>query len=89
MEKARRLVRESGTTNMPVTVWSFNDVPGKAAGSYLVGLLNDLGYRASLHAVSNDQFFAELDNPRSKIQVGLEAGWGADFPDPSTSSAHC
>ena len=30
MEKARRLVRESGTTNMPVTVWSFNDVPGKA-----------------------------------------------------------
>ena len=43
MEKARRLVGESGTTNMPVTVWSFNAKPGKAAGSYLVGLLDDLG----------------------------------------------
>ena len=84
MEKARRLVRESGTTNMPVTVWSFNDMPGKAAGSYLVGLLDDLGYRASLHAVSADQFFTALDNPRTKIQVSIGGGWGADFPGPST-----
>jgi peptide/nickel transport system substrate-binding protein len=84
MEKARRLVRESGTTNMPVTVWSFNDVPGKAAGSYLVGLLDDLGYRTSLHAVSDDQFSTDLDNPRTKIQVSIGGGWGADFPGPST-----
>jgi YVTN family beta-propeller protein len=84
MEKARRLVRESGTTNMPVTVWSFNDGPGKAAGSYLVGLLDDLGYRASLHAVSDDQFSTHLGNPRTKIQVSIGGGWGADFPGPST-----
>ena len=37
MAKARRLVRESGTTNAPVTVWSFNNGAGKALGSYLVG----------------------------------------------------
>ena len=37
MAKALRLVRESGTTNVPVTVWSFNNGLGKAAGSYLVG----------------------------------------------------
>ena len=29
MEKARRLVRESGTTNMPVTVWSPDDRAGE------------------------------------------------------------
>ena len=29
MAKALRLVRESGTTNAPVTVWSFNNVPGQ------------------------------------------------------------
>ena len=29
MAKARRLVRESGTTNAPVTVWSFNNVRGQ------------------------------------------------------------
>jgi ABC-type transport system substrate-binding protein/DNA-binding beta-propeller fold protein YncE len=84
MAKALRLVRESGTTNAPVTVWSFDSFPGKAAGSYLVGLLDDLGYRASLHAVSLDQFFADIYNPRLKIQVNIGAGWGADFPSPST-----
>ena len=82
MEKARRLVRESGTANMPVTVWTH---PGdEAAGSYFVGLLDDLGYRASLHKVSLDHFVTGLSNPRTKIQVGALWGFGADFPDPST-----
>jgi YVTN family beta-propeller protein len=84
MAKARRLVRESGTTNVPVTVWSFNNGPGKALGSYLVELLDELGYRASLHAVSNDKFGTDLYNPRLKIQVSIGAGWGPDFPSPST-----
>jgi YVTN family beta-propeller protein len=84
MEKARRLVRESGTMNMPVTVWSHDDPPGKATGSYLVGLLDDLGYRARLHAVSWDQFHADIYNPRLNIPVSILWGWGADFPAPST-----
>ena len=84
MAKARRLVRESGTTNVPVTVWSFDSFPGKAAGSYLVGLLDDLGYRASLHAVPNDRFWTDLYDPRLKIQVSFGGGWLADFPSPST-----
>jgi YVTN family beta-propeller protein len=83
MEKARRLVRESGTMNMPVTVWSLDDLPDKAAGSYLVGLLDDLGYRARLHAVSSDQFYPG-NAPRTDIQVSIGGGWGADFPAPST-----
>jgi YVTN family beta-propeller protein len=83
MERALRLVRESGTMNMPVTVWSFNDTPGKAAGSYLVGLLDDLGYRATLHAVSADQFYPG-NAPRTDMQVSIGGGWGADFPAPST-----
>ena len=84
MAKARRLVRESGTANAPVTVWSFNNGPGTALGSYLVELLDDLGYRASLHAVPNDRFWTDLYDPRLKIQVSVGAGWGADFPSPST-----
>jgi YVTN family beta-propeller protein len=84
MAKALRLVRESGTTNAPVAVWSFDSFPGKAAGSYLVGLLDDLGYRASLHAIPNDRFWTDLYDPRLKIQVSIGAGWGADFPTPST-----
>jgi len=83
MDTALRLVRESGTTKVPVTVWS-SDLPmAKATGSYLVGLLDDLGYRASLHTVSEDKFWTDLNNPRRKSQVSIGAGWYPDFPAPS------
>jgi ABC-type transport system substrate-binding protein len=84
METAQRLARESHMTNVPVTVWSLNDFTDKAVGSYLVQLLRELGYRASLHAVSVNRFFTGLYNARTKIQIGVGSGWGADFPAPST-----
>jgi ABC-type transport system substrate-binding protein/DNA-binding SARP family transcriptional activator len=82
--KAQRLVSESGTTNVPVTVWSFATLVGTEEGSYVVGLLDELGYRASLHVVSVDQFFTDLGDPRTKIQVAVGARWLPDFPAPST-----
>ena len=82
MEKARRLAKESGTTNVPVTVWTIEGLADKAVGSYLVQLLKDLGYRASLRMVSLDRFGATSDS-RNKIQMGLFA-WGADFPAAGT-----
>jgi len=84
MGKALRLVKISRTTNVPVTVWSSNVYPVKAVGNYLIQLLKHLGYRAKLHPVSIPQFFAQLDNPHSKIQMAIGGGWGADFPAPST-----
>ena len=84
MAKALRLMKASGTTNVPVTVWSLNDSLQKAAASYLVQLLNELGYRASLHAVPIDQFFADLGHPRTKIQMSFGPGWGPDLPRSST-----
>jgi YVTN family beta-propeller protein len=83
MAEARRLVMASHTTNVPVTVWSFDDPVEKAVSWYLVQLLKDLGYRASLHVVSFDQWWIRTQQPRTRIQMGL-GGWGADFPDPST-----
>jgi YVTN family beta-propeller protein len=84
MEKALQLARDSRTTNVPVTVWTFNDSPEKAVGSYLVQLLKELGYPAHLHPVSIGRFASEATNPRSRIQIGFGGGWGADFPAPST-----
>jgi peptide/nickel transport system substrate-binding protein len=83
MQKALRLVRDSGTTNAPVTVF-YNDFVGKSVGTYLVQLLTDLGYRAHLHLVSVNRFFTELSKPRTKIQMGYGGGWSADFLAPST-----
>ena len=80
MAKAKQLVKASGTTHVPVTVWSFNGGPDKAVGSYLVRLLKHLGYRANLHAAPNPPF----SNAHRKIQMGWFGIWGPDFPSPST-----
>jgi YVTN family beta-propeller protein len=83
MAKARRLVQDSRTRNVPVTVWTIDDPPTKAGASYLVRLLRELGYRAKLQAVPINRFWAGFDNPHSKIQMAWGAGFGADFPAPS------
>src|SRR4029077_1301416 len=31
-----------------------------------------------------NRFYTDLDKPRTKIQVSIGGGWGADFPGPST-----
>jgi peptide/nickel transport system substrate-binding protein len=86
MQKARQLVKDSGTAHAPVTVSSFTGLTegaDKAVGSYLVRLLKDLGYRAKLRTLPLDRYFSTIGNFRSKIQTGL-ISWGADFPAPST-----
>jgi peptide/nickel transport system substrate-binding protein len=75
----RRLARESGTTNVPVTVW--NDF-GKLS-SYLVQLLRQLGYRATLRHISARKEAKAVLSPHSTAQAGI-SGFGADLPTVST-----
>ena len=82
MAKARRLAKDSHTTNVPVTVWTFQGFANGTVNSYLVRLLKDLGYRARQRTVSPGRFFTAVANAHSKIQAGLNA-WGADFPTAS------
>jgi YVTN family beta-propeller protein len=81
LPKAVRLVQASHTTSTPVTVWSYFGDAGE--GAYLVQLLRNLGYRATLHTVSADKYYGAISNSDRKIQIGLN-GFGADFPSPST-----
>jgi YVTN family beta-propeller protein len=83
MQKARRLARESRTTNVPVTVWIIKNALANAAGLYVVRLLKDLGYQARLEVVPAGRFFTAAPNPRSRTEMGL-VGWGLDYPAPST-----
>ena len=82
MEKARRLAQESGTTQVPVTVWNDQTDFGTSAGAYLAGLLQQLGYRATVRNVSQDQYHAALYNASHKIQLGL-TGWAVNIPTTS------
>ena len=79
---ARRLASESGTTSTPVTVWN---APGNAVrvNSYLVQLLRQIGYRATLRRVSAGTFQKALLSPPGKVQIGW-SGFGADLPTAST-----
>jgi YVTN family beta-propeller protein len=83
LKKARRLARESGTTNVPVTVLSINDAAHEPVSSYVVRVLRELGYRARMRPVAANRFFALAGSYRSRTQAGFFA-WGADFPDPVT-----
>jgi YVTN family beta-propeller protein len=79
IEKARRLVQESHTANTPVTVWTIQGLVDRGVGSYLVRMLNDLGYRARWQSVPFNRLNPSASDFRNNVQMGLFA-WGADFP---------
>jgi YVTN family beta-propeller protein len=83
LSKARRLAKESGTTNVPVTVWNIADNGGNRVGVYLVRLLRLLGYRAAVRDVSAAQWYTAVSNSHRKIQMGAITAWLADFPTAS------
>jgi YVTN family beta-propeller protein len=83
--KARALVAASGTRGMRVKVVTYQTVTGAPLRSsrYLVSLLRELGYRSSLHVLSDfDAYLEYVDEPRNRAQIGLR-GWLADTLAPS------
>ena len=83
MEQARRLVRASDRAGERVVV----HVPPfrRSIGRYFVGLLDDLGFRASLargHSAST--YFPTIQDPRSRAQIGFQ-GWSLDYLTASTA----
>jgi YVTN family beta-propeller protein len=79
LAKAVRLAHESGTTHVPVTVWSEQVRP---VGAYLVHVLRQLGFQATLREVPINHLFNTASNSRNEIQLGL-SGWLSDIPAPS------
>jgi YVTN family beta-propeller protein len=77
LKEAHRLVKESGTTGMKVTVWTAPccDPP---VGRYFRDLLTDLGYHARLKAVDDDTFYSALYTGPQRFQIALK-GWTADY----------
>jgi YVTN family beta-propeller protein len=77
---AQRLVDESHTKGMAVTVWS---PPLLAAGMrHVVVALNQLGYRArlALYKKERPDYFSYLADSRSRFQAAF-GGWVADVPN--------
>ena len=84
---ARRLVRESGTRGMRVTVLSGHPAfTGVMKG--VVNTLREIGYRPTFRSQPIDKFFRGLTRPRHDGDIG-PIGWFADYPAASNSSCLC
>ena len=90
---AARLVKQSGTRGMPVTVWSFAQFAG--VSRYFVRLLDSLGYHARLRTLGDqsgagwDKFFGHLADSRNKAQMGAYWNQGTTSPADAFSGLRC
>ena len=86
MAKAEQLVHASGTAGAKVTVLAGGWDPGnpdQAAARHLVSILDQLGYRASLRVIHDQQIYVQRAfDSRAQAQIG-EFSWYQDFPAPS------
>jgi peptide/nickel transport system substrate-binding protein len=77
LARARRLIEQSGTKGMKVTVWTYE--VKRTLGAYFVSLLRHLGYRSTLR-VAADYWAMDADvvDPRNHAQIGINS-WLADI----------
>ncbi len=79
LERARALVRRSGTAGLAVTIVTTDKEVERTMGIYLQSVLADLGYRASLRALSSNMQFPYVQNTRNNVQISL-LNWYQDYP---------
>ena len=79
MERARQLVKESGTAGQKVTIIAQDTAIEKQLGTYLQSVLNELGWQASLKLLSNAVQFTYIQNTQNKVQISVST-WFQDYP---------
>jgi peptide/nickel transport system substrate-binding protein len=79
MAKAKQLVAASGTKGAAVKVTTDTVDTDKSLGLYFVSLLNKLGYKASLQALSPDIQYPYCQNSKNKVQF-CWSSWYQDYP---------
>jgi peptide/nickel transport system substrate-binding protein len=79
LAKAKQLIAQSGTKGARVKVNTDNTDTDKGLGLYFVGLLNKLGYKASLQALSSDIQYPYIQNSKNHVQFAF-SDWYQDYP---------
>jgi peptide/nickel transport system substrate-binding protein len=77
LDRARDLVRRSGTAGTSVQVWVPTSIA--AQGRFLVSVLRSIGYRARLESVGTDVYFGQVLDSRRRAQAGYYT-WLAEYP---------
>jgi hypothetical protein len=86
---ATRLIDQSGTRGMRVTVWSYSEFA--AISRYFVRLLNTLGYKARLRIIGPDfdAFWVFVNDSRNKAQMAAYWYQGALSPAEAIVGLRC
>ena len=79
VERAKQLVRESGTAGQEVTVIAADLVASRDMGTYLQSVLNEIGYKASIKSISPDIQFSYIQNTNNRTQISITQ-WNQDYP---------
>jgi peptide/nickel transport system substrate-binding protein len=79
MAKAKQLINASGTKGAAVKVNTTTNTVDRDLGLYFVGLLNKLGYKATLQALSPDIQYPYAQNSSNKPQFAYSS-WYQDYP---------
>ena len=79
LDRARALVRASGTWGAHVTLITSTVSTEMAMGAYLQNLLRQIGYDADLRSLDLNVQFTYIQNTGNKVQISL-TDWNADYP---------
>jgi peptide/nickel transport system substrate-binding protein len=79
MAKAQQLMNESGMKGQEVSVVTDTIEADKAYGVYFVDLLNTLGFKAKLKALSPDLQYPYCQNSKNEVQICWST-WYQDYP---------
>jgi YVTN family beta-propeller protein len=80
LAKARKLVDESGTKGMSVTIHGPLFAAYPAVNAFFKQVLEQLGYKVTLHQMPDaDPTWEFLHNPHSHLQAQM-SGWAPDIP---------
>jgi peptide/nickel transport system substrate-binding protein len=79
MAKAKQLINASGTKGASVKVNTDSLDTDKALGLYFVGLLRQLGYKATLQVLSSNIQYPYVQNSKNHVQFAF-SDWYQDYP---------
>jgi ABC-type transport system substrate-binding protein/DNA-binding SARP family transcriptional activator len=82
---ARQLVHISGTSGDRVSLLYASEpapFPSRATARYVLSVLDELGFRASMHSTSATSYWGTLGDSSKPVQAGFFS-WFQDFPAPS------
>jgi peptide/nickel transport system substrate-binding protein len=80
LAKAKALVKASGDVGMAVTVWSHSTDPVPKAAEYMAGVLDSLGFKASVKTLDESVYWDTISTEKGDPQIAF-VQFDQDYPE--------